>query len=53
MQRRRRAKIRALGIPVLYPENSAEYVNSFDTLRLLMLLWHYFGTNHWKGNWQA
>jgi putative aminopeptidase FrvX len=34
-----------LGIPVLYPETGAEYVNSFDTLRLLMLLWHYFGSN--------
>jgi len=35
-----------LGIPVLYPETGAEYVNSFDTLRLLNALWHYFATNH-------
>src|SRR5215470_1573421 len=38
-----------LGIPVLYPETGAEYVNSFDTLRLLMLLWHYFGSNPLEG----
>ena len=38
-----------LGIPVLYPETGAEYVNSFDTLRLLMLLWHYFGSKPIEG----
>ena len=38
-----------LGIPVLFPETGAEYVNSFDTLRLLMLLWHYFGSNPIEG----
>ncbi len=38
-----------LGIPVLYPETGAEYVNSFDTLRLLMLLWHYFGNKPLEG----
>jgi len=42
-----------LGIPVLYPETGAEYVNSFDTLRLLMLLWHYFGNKPLEGKLQA
>ena len=38
-----------LSIPVLYPETGAEYVNSFDTLRLLTVLWHYFGSNPIEG----